>query len=75
MRRICPFRVTETFRRNLQSRFFVPNAARVIELVRRQFMAGQYRDAGGDKYEVMVRDIPAVVVMRDATLITVQHAG
>lgn len=72
---ICPYKVTNTFHRNIRTRFFVPNPGRTIELIQRQFKAGRYQRIAEDQYEVKIKDIPALVVMRDATLITVREMG
>lgn len=72
--KLCPFRFTRTFNTNLRTVFFVPNFGKTMESIKSQFKAGVAEMVEPDVYQVMIRDIPALVVMRNATLIDVRTA-
>ena len=55
--------------------FFVPNFSRQMDLLKRQFISGQAKHLGGDKFLVMVKDFEAEVVVKDGTFVTINLGG
>ena len=72
--KVCPYKFTQLFNERLQRLFYVSNFSRQMDLIKRQFISGVAEHVNGDMYQVNIKDIPALVVMRDATLISVGYA-
>ena len=73
--KLCPIGYTDHFYHRLRERFIVPNFHRTLNLIKRQFVAGAAQHVGGDRYQVQIKDIPAVVVLDRGKLVTVYYAG
>lgn len=73
--KLCPFRFTNKFYRKLTTLFFVQNFSRQMDLLKRQFISGQAKHLGGDKFLVMVKDFEAEVVVKDGTFVTINLGG
>ena len=73
--RVFPFRFTNKFNERLRTLFYVADFSSVTQSIQHQFKAGVAELVQGDVYMVMIKDIPAHVVMENATLISVRYAG
>jgi hypothetical protein len=71
--KLCPWKFTERFHERIREMFFVANFSRCFDLIKRQFLSGKAVHLGGDRYRIHIKDCPAVVVVSNATLITVYY--
>lgn len=70
---IIPYKFTGTFNRKIRELFYVSNFSAAMEHIKRQFRLGVAKPVEDGVYEVKIHSIPALVVMRDATLISVSY--